>query len=123
MQQTFTVKKSDGTTNVVYSLRSANGNSAEYVDATSSPSAPRLAKISHALKPIGSRGSDRHSILFQTVVLDAEGLPHIVSTSVTITVPRAAVVTDTIVKDVIAATTGYLALAGVVDATIDGITL
>lgn len=123
MQQTFTVKKSDGTTNVVYTLRSASGNAAEYVDATSSPSAPRLAKVSHSLKPIGSRGSDRHTILLQNVILDSDNVPHIVSASVTITVPRAAVVTDVIVKDVIAATTGYLALPGVVDATIDGITL
>lgn len=121
MQPSFIVKKSDGTTNVTYQLRSS-GATTDYVDATSSPSAPRLARISHSMKPIGSRGSDRHTTLFQSVVLDADGTPQIISDSRTVTVPRSAAVNDTLVKDVIAAQTGYWALAGMIDATIDGIT-
>lgn len=122
MQQSFVVKKADGTTNVTYSLRSS-GATVDYIDASSSPAAPRQARISHAMKPIGSRGSDRHTVLFQSVVLDADNTPHIISDSRTLTVPRAAVVTDTLVKDVIAAQTGYWALPGMIEATLDGITL
>lgn len=122
MQQSFAVKKADGTTNVTYSLRSS-GATVDYIDASSSPAAPRQARVSHAMKPIGSRGSDRHTVLFQSVVLDADNTPHIISDSRTITVPRAAVVTDTLVKDVIAAQTGYWALPGMIEATLDGITL
>lgn len=121
MQPSFIVKKSDGTTNVTYSLRSS-GAVTEYIDTTSSPAAPRLARISHSMKPIGSRGSDRHTTLFQSVVLDDAGMPQIVSDTRTITVPRSAAVTDVIVKDCIAASTGYWALAGMVEATLDGIT-
>lgn len=123
MQQSFSVKKSNGTDSTIFALRSAGGTTVEYVDTSSSPAAPRQMKISHAMKPIGSRGSDRHTVLVQNVVLDSENTPHIISTSVTITVPRAAVVTDTLVKDVIVAATGYLALPGVSDALLDGITL
>lgn len=122
MQQSFVVKKADGTTNVTYSLRSS-GATVDYIDASSSPAAPRQARISHAMKPIGSRGSDRHTVLFQSVVLDADNTPYIISDSRTLTVPRAAVVTDTLVKDVIAAQTGYWALPGMIEATLDGITL
>lgn len=121
MQPSFIVKKSDGTTDVTYKLRSS-GAVTEYVDATSSPAAPRLARISHSMKPVGSRGSDRHTTLFQSVVLDADGIPQIVSDTRTVTVPRSAAVTDAIVKDVIAAQNGYWALAGMIDATLDGIT-
>jgi hypothetical protein len=121
MQPSFIVKKSDGTTDVTYKLRSS-GNTTDYVDTSSSPAALRQAWISHSMKPIGSRGSDRHTVLFQSVVLDADGNPQIVSDSRTITVPRSAAVTDVIVKDVIAAQNGYWALSGMVDATLDGIT-
>lgn len=121
MLQTFTIKKADGTTDVVYNLQSAASDAASYIDATSTLSAPRTMKISHQIKPIGSSGSDRHTILAQSVVLDANNVPHIMSASLTWTVPRAAVATDTLAKDVLAAAVNYLNLVGVRDALIDGI--
>lgn len=121
MLATFTVKKADGTTDVVYSLQGNSNDGASYIDATSSLSAPRMVKVSHALKPIGSTGSDRHTVLAQAVVLDANNLPQTMSASLTWTIPRSSVVTDTLSKDVLAALTNYLALTGVKDALIDGI--
>lgn len=121
MLNTFTVKKDDGTTNVTYSLQGNSQTDASYIDATSSLSAPRKAVISHQLKPIGSAGSDRHQVLFQSVVLDANNVAHVISANIVLTVPRAAVATDTLAKDVLAAAVNYLALAGVKDALIDGI--
>lgn len=121
MLQTFTIKKADGTTDVVYNLQSAASDAASYIDATSTLSAPRTMKISHQIKPIGSSGSDRHTILAQSVVLDVNNVPHIMSASLTWTIPRAAVATDTLAKDVLAAAANYLNLAGVRDALIDGI--
>lgn len=121
MLQTFTIKKADGTTDVVYNLQSAASDAASYIDATSTLSAPRTMKISHQIKPIGSSGSDRHTILAQSVVLDANNVPHIMSASLTWTIPRAAVATDTLAKDVLAAAANYLNLVGVRDALIDGI--
>lgn len=121
MLQTFTIKKADGTTDVVYNLQSAASDAASYIDATSTLSAPRTMKISHQIKPIGSSGSDRHTILAQSVVLDINNVPHIMSASLTWTIPRAAVATDTLAKDVLAAAANYLNLAGVRDALIDGI--
>ena len=121
MLQTFTIKKADGTTDVVYNLQSAASDAASYIDATSTLSAPRTMKISHQIKPIGSSGSDRHTILAQSVVLDVNNVPHIMSASLTWTIPRAAVATDTLAKDVLAAAANYLNLVGVRDALIDGI--
>lgn len=121
MLATFTVKKADGTTDVVYSLQGNSSDGASYIDATSSLSAPRMVKVSHALKPIGSTGSDRHTVLAQAVVLDANNLPQTMSASLTWTIPRSSVVTDTLSKDVLAALVNYLALTGVKDALIDGI--
>lgn len=121
MLNTFTVKKADGTTDVVYSLQSNDGASASYIDTTSQLSAPRVVKVSHQIKPIGNAGSDRHTVLAQSVVLDANQQPHIMSASLTWTIPRASVSTDTLSKDVLAALTNYLNLSGVRDALIDGI--
>lgn len=121
MLATFTVKKADGTTDVTYSLQGNSSDGASYIDATSSLSAPRMVKVSHSLKPIGSTGSDRHTVLAQAVVLDANNLPQTMSASLTWTIPRSSVVTDTLSKDVLAALVNYLAIAGVKDALIDGI--
>lgn len=121
MLNTFTVKKADGATDVVYSLQSAASDSASYIDTTSSLSAPRTVKVSHSIKPIGSSGSDRHTILAQSVVLDANNASHIMSAALTWTVPRATSATDALSKDVLAALINYLALSGVKDALIDGI--
>lgn len=121
MLSTFTVKKADGTTDVTYSLQSAASDSASYIDASSSLAAPRLVKVSHNLKPIGSTGSDRHTVLAQAVVLDSNNAPQVMSASLTWTVPRSANATDILSKDVLAALVNYLNLAGVRDALIDGI--
>lgn len=121
MLATFTVKKADGTTDVTYSLQGNSSDGASYIDATSSLSAPRMVKVSHSLKPIGSTGSDRHTVLAQAVVLDANNLPQTMSASLTWTIPRSSVVTDTLSKDVLAALVNYLAISGVKDALIDGI--
>lgn len=120
MLNTFTVKKSDGTTDVVYSLQGSSPDGANYIDATSTLAAPRVLKVSHALKGIGSSGSDRHTVLAQAVVLDANNVPHIMSASFTWTIPRAAVATETLSKDVLAAMVNYLAISNVKDALIDG---
>lgn len=122
MQQSLSLKKNDGTTTVVFSLRSSNGTAAEYMDPASSSASPTLLRVSHALKPVGSKGSDRHTILNQAVVLDSLGQPHVCSVSTTITVPRNPVITEQIIKDQLAYNRNYLALAGCIDAIIDGIT-
>lgn len=121
MLSTFTIKKADGTTDVVYNLQSAASSEASYIDASASLTAPRLVKISHSLKPLGSSGSDRHTVLAQSVVMDANNSPQIMSASLTWTVPRNTVVTDTLAKDVLMAAVNYLSLSGVKDALLDGI--
>lgn len=122
MNQSLSLKNSDGTTVVGYSLRSSMGTTAEYMDPTTSPAEPRVLKVSHAMKAVGSKGSDRHTVLTQRVLIDALGVPQTVSVSTTVTVPRSPVVTALIVKDEVAHNQAYLALPGAVDAILDGIT-
>lgn len=122
MLSTFTIKKADGTSDAVYNLQSAATNEASYIDVSASLTAPRLLKISHSLKPIGSTGSDRHSILAQSVVSDPKtGAPNVISASLTWTVPRNAAATDTLAKDCLVAALNYLSINGVQDSLIDGI--
>lgn len=121
MLNTFIVKKADGTTDVTYSLQGASADSASYIDATSTLSAPRTVKVSHQIKPTGSTGSDRHTVLAQAVVQDANNVSHVMSASLTWTVPRAAQATEALNKDCLAALVNYLNLSGVKDALIDGI--
>lgn len=123
MVSSFIVKKSDTTTSVTYTLRGNTASTAEYIDATSLPSAPRLIKTSHAMKPIGSTGSDRHTLLTQHVFLDSDDVPRIISDSRTVTVPRSPVVTMALVKDAMAASDGVMNTAGFRDAFIQGISL
>lgn len=121
MNSPFTVKKNDGTTDVVYTPQGSTLDSATWIDTTSTLSAPRSAKLVHNVKPIGSVGSDRHTLTFQSVVMDTNGVPHVISTTFGLTVPRAAVVTDTLILDCISALQGCLAAPGVKAALIDGI--
>lgn len=121
MLQTFTVKKNDGTTDVVYALQGASTDSANYIDQTSSLASPRTVRVTHNIKATGGSGSDRHTVLAQSVVLDANNVPHVMSASLTWTVPRAAVATDTLSYDVLMAAVNYLGLSGVKTALIDGI--
>lgn len=121
MLNTFTVKKNDGTTDVVYSLQGTASDSAQYIDASSSLASPRTVKVSHSIKPVGSAGSDRHTVTAQSVVLDTNNVAHIMSASLTWTIPRASTATDTLSKDCLVALTNYLNLSGVKDALVDGI--
>lgn len=120
MLNSFVVKKNDGTTDVTYSLQGTSADSVSYIDASSNLAAPRLVKVSHKVQPIGTVGSDRHTILAQSVVLDANNVAHVISCSTTWTIPRAAVATDTLAKDCLKASVNYLALSGVLDSLIDG---
>lgn len=121
MLNSFTVKKADGTTDVTYSLQGTASDTASYIDASSSLAAPRQVRVSHSIKPVGSAGSDRHTVLAQSVVQDANNASHVISASLTWTVPRAAQATDSLSKDCLATLVNYLALVGVRDALIDGI--
>lgn len=121
MLQSFTVKKSDGTTDVTLSLQGTGPNEATYMDKTTSLQAPRTMRVSHNLKAPGQKGSDRHYINVQHVVLDPLGLPGVVGVNVAITVPRNSNVNDVIIKDAIAVAVNYLGLAGVKEDLIDGI--
>lgn len=121
MNQSLSLKKSDGTTDVIFQLRSAMGATAEWMDPSTSAAAPRLLKVSNAMKAVGGKGSDRHTVLNQLVLLDSLNIPQIISVSTTITVPRSPVVTAALIKDEVAFNRNYLSMAGVIDAIIDGI--
>lgn len=121
MQNQFTVKKNDGTTDVIYTLQAPSEFKASYIDTTSSLSAPRKLTVVNTLKAIGQTGSDRHQVLCQHVYLDANNIAQVVSANITLSVPRNAVITDTLVLDCLMAPINYLQQAGVKTALLDGI--
>lgn len=121
MLQTFTVKKADTTTDVVYALQGNSQTSASYIDQTSNLSNPRKITVNHTLKAAGQPGSDRHQVLVQSVVTDAaSGQSKVISANLTLTVPRSADVSDTHVLDALAALKGYLNLSETESKLIDG---
>jgi hypothetical protein len=120
MLASFTIKKADGTTDVDYSLQGSSSNGASYIDTTSSLAQPRTIKVVHSIKPIGQQGSDRHTVTAQSVVLDTVGNAHVMSASLTWTVPRSSAATETLSQDVLAAALNYLQLTDISSALIDG---
>lgn len=106
---------------VTFTLQSVSGTKAEYINTASSLQNPEAAVISHDLKPAGSLGTDRHSLSFKKVVTDANGVPAVVSASLTLSVPRSSVVTEVMTQDVAAFVSNYLTEVRVA-ALIDGIT-
>lgn len=113
--------KNEAASDVVYTLAGTSGSSSQYVQTGSSAAQPKKLTIKNDMKPIGSKGSDRHQILLQHVYLDSLGRPQVVSASVQVTVPRDVVITDAIAKDVMAGVASAFSISGFKDALLDGI--
>lgn len=121
MAQASFVVNNDAAAAKTFTLQSQDLKSAGYIDMSSTLMEPVLGVISHDIKPTGSSGSDRHSVSFKIVKLDSNNVAHTISASMTLTVPRATVITDTMVQDVRAFLVNYLTNANVAK-LIDGVT-
>jgi len=103
------VTKSDGTTDVTYTLQKQEGAAAVFGNTSSGLVEPETLRVAHFLRPQGAKGTDRHQVTFQkAIVEDATNNFLVLSASLQISVPRSADVTLAMVKDLIAQMTSYV---------------
>lgn len=120
MLDQFTVKDADGTTDIVFNLQSVGGDFAIYRSEDSTLQAPLTLKVALNLKAVGSKGSDRRTVLVQEAFQDDNGATFIDSVSMTQTTARSVAATEARQKRVMAVARNYLSLAGTTDALLDG---
>lgn len=105
----ITVTKSDGTTDIVYTLQSQVGSQLNYSNVSAGLTEPETLRIQHFLRPVGSKGTDRHQIVFtKAVVEDTTGNYLQLIASLQLSVPRSTDITLTMCKDIIAQMTSYI---------------
>jgi len=103
------VTKSNGTSDVTYKLQQNQGALKIYANEASGLSEPETLRVQHFLRPAGSKGTDRHQIVFQkAIVEDTSNQYLILSASLQLSVPRSAEITLAMVKDIIAQLTSYV---------------
>lgn len=122
--ETIVVTENDNTTDVTFTQQSKSGAVSEWIDSTSSLSAPQSLTIRHDIKAAGSKGADRHSITFRRSALDANGILSQVSATLSLVVPRLGGFSDTDVADLIRFIMCYFGATGNTNlaAFVDGIT-
>jgi hypothetical protein len=115
--------KSNGTTDITYTLQGIVGNKAVYTNQSVGLTAPETLRVEHTLRPIGAKGSDRHLIVLTKGVVETSTLNFLQgSVSLQITVPRSSDFTTTMLKDLMAQLTSYMNLTANVTAFFNGAT-
>jgi hypothetical protein len=76
-------------------------NGSEFIDSASTATEPRGLKIKHQVSGKGSEAVDRHLIQFYYTKLDAETLPRTGVVNTTLAVPRSAIITPTIMYNLL----------------------
>lgn len=101
--------KSDGTTDVTYSPMNNQGNISVYGNTSAGLVEPETLRIQHNLRPVGAKGTDRHQVVLQKVIVeDATNQNLVMSMSVQFAIPRSSEVTLAMVKDLVAQMTSYI---------------
>lgn len=103
------VTKADGTTDITYKPQSNQGSIKVYANESAGLVEPETLRVQHFLRPVGAKGTDRHQIVFQKVVVeDASNQNMILSASLQLSVPRSSEITLAMLKDMIAQLTSYV---------------
>lgn len=115
--------KSDGTTDVTYTLQQANGSQMNYSNVAAGLVEPESLRIQHFLRPSGAKGSDRHQIVYtKSIVEDTTNQYLSMIGSIQFSVPRSAEITLTMFKDMVAQLTSYLNRGSVLTSIFNGAT-
>lgn len=115
--------KSDGTTDVTYTLQSQNGAQNVYADQSSGLVSPATLRIQHFLRPAGAKGTDRHQIVLQKAIVESTTDQYLVgSLSMVMSIPRSSEFTLAMVKDLVAQFTSYFNKTANVTALFNGAT-
>jgi hypothetical protein len=105
------VTKSNGTTDVTYTLQSAVGSQLNYSNVSAGLTEPETLRIQHFLRPSGQKGTDRHQIVFTKAIVEDSTNNYLqLIASVQFSVPRSSEITLAMFKDLIAQLTSYINL-------------
>jgi len=101
--------KADGSTDVTYKPQSNQGATKVYANESAGLVEPETLRINHQLRPVGAKGTDRHTITLQKLVVDDTTNQNLVLTmDVKFAIPRSAEITVAMLKDMVAQMTSYL---------------
>jgi hypothetical protein len=101
--------KSDGTSDVTYKMQQQQGTIKVYGNESAGLIEPETLRVQHILRPVGAKGTDRHNVVLQKVIVeDSSNLNLVLSASLQLSVPRSSEVTLAMVKDLIAQLTSYV---------------
>lgn len=115
--------KSDGITDVTYKPQSSVGAQTVYANQSAGLVEPETLRVQHFLRPVGAKGTDRHQIVLQKVIVeDATNQNLVGSISVQLSVPRSTEFTLAMLKDMVAQMTSYLNRTANVTAFFNGAT-
>lgn len=117
----ITVTKSNGTTDIVYELQERKGSQSVFQCIASGLTEPETCRVQHFMRPPGSKGTDRHQIVFQKAIVEDSSNQYLVgSVSLQVNVPRSSEFTLTMVKDLIAQLTSYVNLTANLTTLVNG---
>lgn len=116
-----TVTKSNGSTDIVYTLTEQKGTQLNFSCIASGLTEPETMRIQHFMRPPGAKGTDRHQIVFQKAIVEDTTSNYLIgSASLLISVPRSSEFTLTMVKDLIAQLTSYVNLTANLTSLVSG---
>jgi len=117
----ITVTKSNGTTDIVYELQERKGAQSVFQNVSAGLVEPETFRIQHFMRPPGSKGTDRHQIVFQKAIVEDTSNQYLVgSVSLQINVPRSSEFTLAMVKDLVAQLTSYVNLTANLTTLVNG---
>lgn len=82
-------------------LLSRDATGTRRLDNSSTPAEPRACVIKHTTSGVGQAAVDRHLVQFSITKLDAETIPRTGIVNLTLTVPRATVITSAMIYDLV----------------------
>jgi len=101
--------KADGSTDVTYKQQSQQGSIKVYANEGAGLVEPETLRVQHILRPVGAKGTDRHKITLQKLIVDDTTNQNLVLTvDVQFAVPRSTEITLAMLKDMVAQLTSYI---------------
>jgi hypothetical protein len=101
--------KADGSTDVTYKPQSNQGTVKVYANESAGLVEPETLRVQHILRPIGAKGTDRHNVTLQKLVVDDTTNQNLVmSVSLQYSIPRSSEITLAMLKDMQAQLTSYV---------------
>lgn len=101
--------KADGSTDVTYKQQSNQGLVKVYANESAGLVEPETLRVQHILRPVGAKGTDRHNVTLQKLIVDDTTNQNLVmSISLQYSIPRSSEITLAMLKDMQAQLTSYV---------------